>query len=57
MIWANVVSWPWPWVWTPMPGEDLAGRVDPDLARIEHLEAEDVEVVRRPGPDDLGEAS
>ena len=39
------------------PGEDLAGRMDPDLARVEHLDAEDVEVVRRPGADDLGEAS
>ena len=37
------------------PGEDLAGRVDPDLTRVEHLQSEDVEVVRRPGPDDLGE--
>ena len=39
------------------PGQDLAGRMDPDLARIEHLQAEDVEVVRRPGADDLGEAA
>ena len=37
------------------PGEDLAGRMDPDLARVEHLQAEDVEVVGRPGADDLGE--
>jgi hypothetical protein len=27
-----------------------------DLARVEHLEAEDVEVLRRSGADDLGEA-
>ncbi len=39
------------------PGQHLAGRMDPDLARVEHLDAEDVEVVRRPGPDDLGEAA
>ena len=37
------------------PGEDLARRVDPDLARVEHLQAEDVEVVGRPGADDLRE--
>ena len=28
-------------------GEDLAGRMDPDLARIEHLDADDVEVLAR----------
>jgi hypothetical protein len=39
------------------PGEDLARRMDADLARVEHLESEDVEVVRRTGPDDLGEAA
>ena len=39
------------------PGQHLAGRMDADLARIEHLQAEDVEVVRRPGADDLGEAA
>ena len=55
MIWAKVVSWPWPWVWTPMPRQHLARRMDPDLARVEHLEPEDVEVVRGPGADDLGE--
>jgi hypothetical protein len=38
------------------PRDHLAGRVDPDLARVEHLDAQDVEVVRRPGADDLGEA-
>ncbi len=38
-----------------MRREDLARRVDPDLARIEHLQAEDVELVRRAGADDLGE--
>ena len=38
-------------------GDGLAGRVDADLARVEHLDAEDVEVVRRAGADDLGEAS
>src|ERR671927_493687 len=35
--------------------DDLARRVDADLARVEHLDAEDVEVVRGPGADDLGE--
>ena len=30
-------------------GGRLAGGMDPDLARVEHLEAEDVEVVRE-GP-------
>ena len=34
----------------------LAGRVDPQLAGVEHLDAEDVEVLGRPGADDLGEA-
>src|SRR5690606_1420731 len=34
----------------------LARRVDADLARVEHLEAQDVEVLRWPGADDLGEA-
>ena len=37
-------------------GDRLAGRMDADLARVEHLDAEDVEVVRRAGADDLGEA-
>ena len=37
------------------PGEDLTGRVDADLAGPVHLQAEDVELMRRPGPDDLGE--
>src|SRR5690349_10606095 len=38
-------------------GEDLAGRMYADLTRVEHLQPEDVEVVRRTGPDDLGEAA
>ena len=37
-------------------GGRLAGGMDPDLARVEHLEAEDVEGPGRPGADDLGEA-
>ena len=37
-------------------GDGLAGGMHPDLGRVEHLEAEDVEVLRGPGPDDLGEA-
>ena len=57
MIWANVVSWPWPWVCDADPGQHLAGRVDPDLAAVEHLQAEDVEVVRGPGAHDLREAA
>src|SRR5262249_44869624 len=36
--------------------DGLAGRMDADLARVEHLDAEDVEVFRRPRTDDLGEA-
>ena len=32
-----------------------AGRVDADLARVEHAEAEDVAVLHRAGADDLGE--
>ncbi len=39
------------------PGDDLAGRMHPDLARVEHLDAQDVEIVRRPGSHDLGEAA
>src|SRR5262249_56706222 len=38
------------------PRGGLPGRVDADLARVEHLDAEDVELLRRPGADDLGEA-
>src|SRR5262249_19025202 len=37
-------------------GDRLAGGVHADLRRIEHLDAEDVELLRRPGTDDLGEA-
>ena len=32
-----------------------AGRMDPDLGAVEHLDAEDVEVLRRSGADHLGE--
>ena len=35
----------------------LAGGVDADLRRVEHLDAQDVEVLRRPGADDLDEAA
>src|SRR4030095_67481 len=35
----------------------LAGRMHADLGRVEHFEAEDVEVLRRPGADDLSEAA
>src|SRR6185369_4223162 len=38
------------------PRDGLARGMHADLARVEHLEAEDVEVLRRPGADDLGEA-
>ena len=34
----------------------LAGRDGRGSRRVEHLDAEDVEVLRRPGADDLGEA-
>ena len=34
----------------------LAGRMDADLARVEHLDAQDVEVLGRAGADDLREA-
>ena len=37
-------------------GGRLAGGMDPDLARVEHLEPEDVEGPGRPGADDLREA-
>ena len=36
--------------------DGLAGGVDPDLAAVEHLEAQDVEVLGRAGAHDLGEA-
>ena len=36
-------------------GDGLAGGVDTNLARVEHLDAEDVKRVRRAGADDLGE--
>ena len=32
-------------------------RVHADLGRVEHLEAQDIEILRRPGADDLGEAA
>src|SRR5439155_18830486 len=38
------------------PRDGLARGMNPDLARVEHLQPEDVEVLRRPGADDLGEA-
>ena len=41
----------------PDAGQHLAGRMDADLAAVVHLQADDVEVVGRPGPDDLGEAA
>src|SRR5262249_51860981 len=40
----------------PEARDRLARRVDADLTGIEHLEAEDVEVLAGPGADDLGEA-
>ena len=40
--------------WCPA-GDDAAGRMDADLGRIEHGDAEDVAGPRRPGADDLGE--
>src|SRR5439155_11882850 len=40
----------------PEPRDRLAGGMDPDLAAVEHLEPEDVEVLGRPVADDLGEA-
>src|SRR6185312_13244102 len=39
------------------PGEDLTGRVYTDLAGIEHLQPEDVEVVRWARANDLGKAA
>src|SRR6267378_5071606 len=38
------------------PRHRLARGMDPDLAGVEHLQAEDVELLARPRPDDLGEA-
>src|SRR3989449_1842729 len=40
----------------PEARDRLARRVDTDLTGVEHLESEDVEVLRGPGADDLGEA-
>ena len=57
MIWAKVVSWPWPWVWTPIRASTLPVGWTRISHAVEHLDAEDVEVVRRPGADDLGEAA
>ena len=37
-------------------GYGLARRVDADLGRVEHLDAEDVEIARGSGADHLGEA-
>src|SRR3546814_1459761 len=37
------------------PGDGRAGRMDADLAGIEHADAQDVAIARRPGADDLGE--
>ena len=36
-------------------GDDGAGRMDADLAGVEHGDAEDVAIARRAGADDLGE--
>ena len=52
MIW-RTYSWPWPCDRTPIRATLPVGWMD--LARVEHLQAEDVELMRRPGPDDLGE--
>src|SRR5439155_6194795 len=38
------------------PRHRLAGGMDADLAGIEHLQAQDVELLARSRPDDLGEA-
>src|SRR5256886_7876 len=40
----------------PEARDRLARRMDTDLTGVEHLESEDVEVLRGPGADDLGEA-
>ena len=37
------------------PRDAGAGRMDADLGGVEHGDAEDVAVARRPGADDLGE--
>ena len=39
------------------PRRRLARRVHPDFGRVEHLDPEDVELLRRPGAHDLGEAA
>src|SRR3546814_19847720 len=36
------------------PGDGRAGRMDADLAGIEHADAQDVAIARRPGADDPG---
>src|SRR5262249_40929633 len=47
---------PLPWRFGADARDRLPGRVHADLRRIEHLDPEDVEVLRRSGADDLGEA-
>ena len=54
-IWANVVAWPWPWLMVPRRAIADPRGMDPDLARIEHPEPEDVAVLDRSGPYNLGE--
>src|SRR5919108_92473 len=40
----------------PEAGDHLAGRMDAYLGRVEHLQAQNVEVLRRTSPDNFGEA-
>src|SRR5262249_43928682 len=47
---------PLPLRFRPEARNDLARRMDADLATIEHLDAQNIEVLRRTGPDDLSEA-
>ena len=54
-IWAKVVSWPWPCDLHAELEDRLAGRVDAQLGRVEHLQPGDVVGLRRPGADRLGE--
>ena len=40
----------------PKAGNDFSCGMNADLGAVKHLDAQDVEVLRRAGPHDLGEA-
>src|SRR5215471_10133918 len=53
-IWANVVACPWPWLIVPSRVDHAARRVHPNFTGIEHAKTEDVAILDRAGPHDLG---